>query len=273
MTKTSVVYPIIGALKEAEKLLGEGSWEGSNDKQKEFITNTLTKEFNGLEELESISSWKTEDINKFLADRGFSIKIEELKSSEFGIASVLKLILEWLKKGENVDFYKYGKTYQGVKLTSGFTCRRNLNNSVFCLDTKSGDKVYLYKVEEEPSNLENKVKELSNIGENYEFYDYLIFPKVDLDREEDVRWLLKISYFQKNGMPWDLTQAIQQTKFKMDEVGAKVESAFAGAMMMRGIKPIKGYTIDSPFLCWIERDGLDNPLFIGYITKDSWVEK
>ena len=59
----------------------------------------------------------------------------------------------------------------------------------------------------------------------------------------------------------------------MNEIGARAQSAVAMtlrcASVMAEPKPI---VIDRPFLLWIDRQGVDTPLFSGIFAEDVWEE-
>ena len=75
----------------------------------------------------------------------------------------------------------------------------------------------------------------------------------------------------EDGLPGIIAQASQQTKLKMNEIGARVESVVAIAIVLGGMDaPEPDHVINRPFLIWFERDGLSRPLFAGHITPDDW---
>jgi len=69
--------------------------------------------------------------------------------------------------------------------------------------------------------------------------------------------------------PAIITQALQQTKLRMNEEGARAQSAVAIGVL-RGCLPTYDYVIDWPFLFWITRPGISKPLFVAYVTEDDW---
>ena len=72
-----------------------------------------------------------------------------------------------------------------------------------------------------------------------------------------------------------IAQALQQTKLKLNHIGAKVESAVAIRMMRCASfrKPKPPLAIDKPFFVWATRDGMAVPYFSGYITEEDWKEQ
>jgi hypothetical protein len=146
------------------------------------------------------------------------------------------------------------------------------------IQTKSGDLVCMTSAELGASeksmkrnlSLLEKIKTIA-ISEKTVCYDYngVIFPMVDLDQEVDISWL--------KGMlvtpDFYIAQALQQTKFKMNEKGAHVKSAVALGLECTAC-PEKSMrlplVIDTPFYLWIERPGVTDPIFAAYVTEENW---
>ncbi|TFH06004.1 MAG: hypothetical protein E4H14_11635, partial [Candidatus Thorarchaeota archaeon] len=104
-------------------------------------------------------------------------------------------------------------------------------------------------------------------------YDGFIFPKIDLDEETVLEWILDLRFETPKGVEpfYVISQALQQTKLKMNELGFRVKSAVAlGILAGAAPKKLEPYVINRPFLMWITRPGLSKPLFIGYLNKDVW---
>ena len=279
MSKTVVTYPIVAALVAAERIAGpDREWKPANPKQRRFLTEFFEIcRRERVSEIQSLASWRAEEINKFLRERGFLIQLQPFAQNTFGVASILDLLVEWLQKGEVTKIEtKTQKTFPGVRIKEenvSFFKAIGHNEPIARLLTKSGDEVFMTmvgKIPAEDFDLVAKVEELSNnIRPNSEFGG-LVFPMVDLDQKVDISWLRDLQTICSDGTPGIITQALQQTKLKMNEVGARVQSAVAVAML-KGISMHKpDHIINRPFLMWIERNGLEQPLFVGYITEEDW---
>ena len=96
-TQTLVVYPISSALRQAELFLKHvESITTANDIQKKFIDEIHIQckgEISQIKEIESIADTNHKNINKWLEDRGFQIKLGPFGPGGFGVASVLDLSL------------------------------------------------------------------------------------------------------------------------------------------------------------------------------------
>jgi len=90
MSTTVVTYPIVMALKEAERILGpDRKWESLNDTQARFLREFFGRCRNEtVPEIESRASWNSADVADFLAQRGFPVHVDAFPSNHFGAASV-----------------------------------------------------------------------------------------------------------------------------------------------------------------------------------------
>ncbi|MBI2633082.1 MAG: hypothetical protein HYW78_01690 [Parcubacteria group bacterium] len=283
MSITVTTYPIVGAVKGADAILGaDRNWEAVNATQKEFLEKffaTGKDDVKNIKELETIASWSNEEINKFLSDRGFSIQLEKFSPREFGVATVLNVLVEWARKGAvttiRPDLFH---TYPGVRIPSEgaeFFQAYGHSEPIALLTTKSGDRVYLTIAggpPPEPFSMVDYVQQLSKSKQMlYGDFDGVVFPMVHLDQRVDINWLKGMETFTKSGNLYYISQAVQQTIVKMNEIGARAKSAVAIGVRSISISlPKPDYIINKPFLMWIERDGLSKPLFVGYITKEDW---
>lgn len=281
-TSTRVIHPIISALIAAESELGEDrKWSPTNDRQREFIRifEENRAQTARIPEIESLSSSSHQLINEFLRERGFSIALSPFAPGDFGVASVLKLALEWLERGVEVPIFDpQGRRYPGVKIKGEgveFFANPEHDHPIVVLKTKTGDEVLLTvagsPVPIPAAALADFAKAITgHLGHHPERIEEVRFPMIDLDQQVDVSWLVDMSTLDESKMPWRIDQALQQTKFRMNEVGAKVESAMAVGMRYTSFRPIMPYVIDQPFVAIVRRPSLKEPIFVGYIDKDVW---
>jgi hypothetical protein len=281
---TVVSYPIISALVAAETELGANrEWNAVNDTQQTFLDTTFITsrdEVSSIPEIESTSSRSHEVINNFLQERGFSIKLRPFtRPDDFGVASVLKLALQWLVKGVVSVIYRHGHSgvdeFPAVRMgTQGvdFYSSPGHNHPVVLIQTQSGDQVGLTMVDEALSQEELSSKATAifrNLRASQEQFAGVTFPMIDLDQQPDISWLTGMNTMGKDGKAGIVSQALQQTKFSMDELGAQVQSGVAIAMS-RGMGGPKHHTIDKPFICVVDRGDLKQFIFAGYLAEDCW---
>lgn len=283
MTTTQVTYPIVAALVAAEIMEGMGpnrQWRAVNDTQTRFLQEFFRAcrgEIGGIREIESIASWSVDEINAFLRQRGFTVQLQPFGENTFGVASVLDLLVEWLVKGEVITVHGVDRRdYPGVKISNGgvqIYDARGHNCPIAMLETKTGDHVYMTMLSRAPSDgfdLIAKAQAFSRVLSPNREFGGLVFPMVDLDQRVDIGWLVNMETTGDDGQPAWITQALQQTTLKMNEVGARARSAVAIAVTRSIEMPKPDLVINGPFLVWFRRDGLAKPLFVGHITEESW---
>lgn len=280
MSTTTVTYPIVAALVKAEDILGlDRLWEGINSRQQRFLREFFAvchNEIAHIPEIESIASWQADEVNAFLRKRGFTIQLDPFDDQTFGVASVLDLLVEWLQKGgATVVITDDCRQFPGVRIdVSGveFYTAPSHAKPIACLKTRSGDEVYMTMLERPPEgfDLVAKAEHLSHTMGFSSKWGGLVFPMVDLDQKVDISWLLDMRTMGDDLQPAWITQALQQTILKMNEVGARAKSAVAIAVTRGMSVPKPDHIIDRPFLVWFERKGLNKPLFVGHITEDDW---
>lgn len=282
MSISAVMYPIVAAIKGVEKILGPNlAWRAANDTQQRFLAeqyDQCVSEVEQLEFIETLASLEADEINSFLAERGFSIKLEPFKEHEFGVASVLDIGVEWKIKGIKSPIEYLKKEYPGVVMDEGYGVRLHPNhpNPIARIETKSSDLVNLTILDKAPEGLElaalaeSLEKDATDV---YNGYECLRFPMVDMNHQTDISWLLEMKT-SALGEDWAISQALQQTKLRINEKGARAQSAVAvGVIMITSVRqPKPDLLIDKPFLCWFTRPGVRKPTFVAYVTPEDWKE-
>lgn len=281
MSRSAAVHPIIAALVEAERFLGRGrTWTPANDTQRRFLGEFFAPgrdEAAALREIERMASWSHEEVNAFLRRHGFSIALEPFGEAEFGIAAVLDLLVQWAVPGTPTTLRgaRGGRFYEAAHLKREVLVYTSRSHSqpIARIQTTSGNEVHLtvWEGSADGIDLVSTAKMISGGFADCANYTGVIFPMVSLDQQVDVSWLRGMETVAEDGRPSEVTQALQQNKLRMNERGARAQSAFAGGVLMRSIAvedpPLE---INRPFLVWFERPGLAFPLFVAHVTEEDW---
>lgn len=283
-SKTFVPLPIVHAIKKVDEMLGpDRKWQPINKGQKLFLERLFGP---GKEdvlklsepELKSLISKVVEELNTFLRENGYNIQLEPFDTTrnEFGVVSILNVLVKWIQKGEIAQITTDdNREFKGVRLKDRLIiCRSGGHpNPIACISTKSKDSVFMTIADKpfEGFGLVALVEKLNGDLSLDKGYSGVEFPMVDLDQEVDISWLRGMGTVDTKNEPWFISQAKQQTKFRMNEIGARAESAVAVAVK-RGVcmERRKPLVINKPFFIWIMRPGLRKPLFVGYIAEDVW---
>lgn len=283
-TQTATVFPIVGALREAVrfKKASDESWQPLTESQKTFVQNVYRPVLGDMSkfsdnELRYLASFSHEEINTWLKDNGFDIKLEPFqRPTDFGAASIQDVKVEWQDEGTKVEVpdAHNRSLHKGVKLKSNVTYVQDSSHDfpVAVIQTKNGD---IVKMTCTSDNYVSGMQVLEDvvlydrIAERTSF-DSISFPMIDLEDKPNISFL-KGMRFSVNGEDMEIAQAIQQTFFKMNEKGARVKSAVAIGVRVASISmPKPQMIIDRPFLLWISRPGTSSPYFAAYLDRDCW---
>jgi hypothetical protein len=238
-----------------------------------------------VSELQSRGSRNAEEINAWLIERGFSIQLPKGSSGDLYLAAIMQIALEWTYVGKKTSIYRDEVQYRAVRLgkeacQTVYSDRWPADRYVTRIPAKNGDTAYLHIPEKAPATewqLISAVMEITNDlrapdSKNRVSTEYLgaIFPEVDLNIEPDVSWLEGVSAHGNDGLPLVVACCKEQVKIKIDEKGASVGAA-AAMLMSRGSGPVPMY-FDQPFLFWVERPGMTDPLVAAWINPDCWLK-
>lgn len=285
LTRSVTTWPFIGCFKAADEQLGAGRiWKPIKDNaaQEEFVSNFLEPGRQELssgrfdpEELKFICSQSAAEINNFLVENGFPrLANMELGPLSLGLASVLRIVVKWKLKGSRTKLERggYDAVYLGKEKAEICSSPEN-PHPVAALETQSGDRVYLTVLDNPPTGFElvRKAKSISDSLSKRLNYEGVIFPMIDLDHQVDASWVIGMHTTDEGQRPLAIQEASQQTRLKMNHIGALAESAVTmGVLAGKKCDPTPPLIIDRPFLFWIMRKGLSQPLFAAVLDKDVW---
>ncbi|MHA2424528.1 MAG: hypothetical protein ACXAEF_07055 [Candidatus Thorarchaeota archaeon] len=285
-TTAIVTYPIVGAVRQIEEFLKDDSpvkgWEEGNAKQEAFMKDFYSickSEIDTIQEIESIAHIDSKVINEWLKHHGFDIELNPFGPGGFGTASKLDLSGYWYRPGTSTVLYiNRDETYDAVKMLAGYDLLKFKENEdlVVRIRTEGKDHVYLMMVDEVPSGLAmvDYVSKIQAEMENANIeYEGVIFPMIDLNVQGPLQWIVGLKALVEGGsIPfYEIAQALQQTKLKMNHKGFRIKSAVAmGILAGAALKKKEPYIINRPFVIWVSRPTLKKPLFVGYMNKDVW---
>lgn len=282
---TTTFYPIIAALKKADDQLGKDrEWKPKSPLQERFLAiyNRTAREALGLKEIKAISHEKVEVINKWLAENGFpDLQLDQIDAppgyTTFAAAAILDLLVEWVEEGTESKVNYEGQDYPAFRLKNGVGFHRSDENRepIIELATKSGHRVFLTIPDENPGQgfdlLAKAERLMVTMSWDSGKYEGVVVPKVKLLDKPDISWLAGMTTECDNGDPAWLVQAIQETRFRMNEIGARVESAAAvSGLRFAAFDTKEPYVIDRPFMIWFVQEGLHIPIMVGYIMPTEW---
>lgn len=298
MSHVMVIPPICRALLKSEDELGAFRvWRVVNKAQSRlladfsFYREELSEKRFSEKELRAWASRIAAELNAILIQEGFSIQLRDFGPDEFGVVSILDVLVDWVAQGRAMELTAgrkeyLGNWYPGVHMISRVdTDKKSLrtfsssvvschNEPIVALATQSGDVVTM-TIADRPYadfDLVSRIETLRLAERSARPASYLMFPMVDLNVETSLEWLIGMHTIAANGNKASITQALQQTKFKMNEFGARVKSGVA--LRIRAtvavVDIIPPIIIDKPFFLWIERPGMSFPLMYAYVDEVDW---
>jgi hypothetical protein len=200
-------------------------------------------------------------------------------AEDFGVG-ILKAAVSWLTKGQKVLRAYDEINYQFACLSDTKTFQvfdTFYEQPVVRIKTVNEDEVFICKANESFSELDllshtSKIQQDISLNNIQEKYESVTFPCLKIKDEPDISWLKGLLLkSNKPNSDYLVSSAKQQTKFEMDENGAKVESA-AAVVMVRSCRVLKHLVIDDSAHVWISRKNCKVPYFAARVEKDSWVK-
>lgn len=284
-TRTVAVFPVVAALaKAAEVGNALAPWNPVNEQQEKWLVNAdkwqaQAKGFSP-EELKTIASFKAEEINTWLKEGGYDIALEPFSDpDDFGTASIMTVAVKWITAGERTFVANDGKDYDAAELTSDVTITQSegYEHPVAHIHCENGDTVHMTvadRTDLEQLDLLNKVVALT-AGKRSFKYGGVVFPMVEHNAEVDISFFEGMNFKgrrRSGGIDTcKVKEAKQQTKFKMNHLGAKAESAVAVSMTFECCFVSKpNLVIDKEFYVWMTRPGMDTPYFAACVSKSDW---
>jgi hypothetical protein len=282
------MLPILGCLNVAEmegdarySLGPNRTWHGASEIQDLFLRQILPHraqtDLLSEAELCSIASDKAEELNAFLASQGFpGVQLRPFTGPyDFGMASVLKVGVTWRIAGTADTLQTRHGEFPAARLKHGVNYYRADRHAhpIASIPCANGDTVYITKMDDDIEGLdlvERGLTLLRSLTRADSEFDGLIYPMVNYDRMVDIDWLIGLWTTDQHGRRAVISQALQQTRFMMNHLGARTESAVALGVT-RGMsmsKPVM--VVDDNFLVIHVRPDMNLPIIAIRCCSDCW---
>lgn len=224
--------PVKAALQKAEKTW-KGTWKPEPGDQQEFFQMFWETDLSVFDPSELRSAAGTiPEINRFLKAEGFDLQLQEQDPGDDAVAAVLKVAISWQKPGSATKLTLVnGTTVDAVSMNAGFQVFEGIGKTpiVRIASTRANEWVYLIPYESRAGYGAQAQHVAKTLVPDESGYEKVLFPMIDMDVREDISPLLGMRMLVGNREVARISQAIQQTRLKMDEKGASVESAAAVA--------------------------------------------
>ncbi len=279
MSEVLSITTIVGALEAASEFAGPVNYRGQNDQQN-WLLKRYAKYKNALPDIDELETWakkSAEEINEILEQRGFNIRLAHWDPDPrlFGTLGILDLTLTWLVPGKSTTIKdKAFPAFSHESRTLGETFSINDHDEpIIKLATLNEDVVSITKSKKPLNEFEmvETVERLrrASIVTTHNF-ERVVVPKINFVKEVDIDWIIGM----ESGVDPDVIEVVaakQEVRFGMNEIGARVKEASAFAMIGRAITvEVPTYVVDEPFLLWVDRPGLEIPIFQAWFNEDNW---
>lgn len=207
-----------------------------------------------------------------MKEKGFETNLQKKSDNEIGVVALLNVAFQWKEKAEESTIFKKGQQFPAIRLKAekhGCKFFEVLGHPhpIISVESRSKDRIYFTRAGNVPSedkDMQKKISEIRSLERfETEVYHSCVVPMVDLHIEKKVEWLLGLQF-----KDFCLSEVVQQTKFKMDETGVSLQDFVCARVVL--ISKYKEYTLEDSFFVWIEREGVSEPYFVGYITPEHW---
>ena len=269
------MFDCLSTLTKKLKLTG---WTGVNPDQKVVLAwmDQLTKYLPRLRHLKAKASPDFEILNQFLKENGFDPMFTPFDG--LGVVSIMDILIEWLKSGDLVDIETYQGTFPGFALRrQDVTGYSDAFGTLLEIETKTHDTLWIYVPyeTEELQGIDLVTKAFEILSARHEIDTYIAgahIPMIDLAIKPSLSFMLGVGAQDRSDSPWYITQAFQQFKFRMNQIGAHMEVStgmgMEKAIMTRKPEP---FIIRRPFIAWITQKGVPQlPIGVMYLDFDSW---
>tara|TARA_Y100000310_G_scaffold271105_1_gene285417 strand:+ start:3481 stop:4386 length:906 start_codon:yes stop_codon:yes gene_type:complete len=288
-SKTACLHSIVAAMVGADEKLGpDRNWRpgGPIEKRIEF----LQEYFPGCKEdiaelgekiIKSLASQNHNELNNFLKENGFDPQFRPIGEDELGLVGILDLLVEWVKEGKVVGIIANAQRFPAVKMKKSVDIWRAAGaiEPVVCIDTKQDFKVYMTvcSAPHDSDNVMDIVTFAKDIQDSFPHseihpdYEGVVFPMVDVNQVVELPWCCGLETYDEGGTLWTVTSAVQQNKFRMNQFGARAQSA-TSMMIARCLADERKpeYIVDRPFLLWVSRGDMEFPLFVAHVGYGDW---
>lgn len=266
-------------------------WQHIINPQKDFIEwvlNRTRSEVARIPELEGIATQDAGTLIKWFADRGVhGMDPGPLGPQDLGLGAFLDLLKQFAMSGKPTAITcQDNRVHPAVDMkTGGFMLlKANVHKhpiiQIICNDDSGRpgvDNVYMTIVEEQLAGLQllqfvqKIMAQVSTCGiDMVSDVSNVIFPMLDTVHMVDVSYLEGMyTECETDGIPVYIRKALQQVKVRMNENGIRAQVADMMVMTKMGVSFGQTYTIDCPFVLWIDRNGLSIPLYIGLFGYDA----
>ena len=213
------------------------------------------------------------DLNNWFAENGFPNMKLSYPEHAMGFGAIFDLLVEWKRPGTKSKLTIDNQVFEAIKMKPGAVAAYNLEGydyPMFVLDTQDkGWKVHLLETEFllDDVDLLTVATDILVSKKSPFLFREVIFPSVDMEIDVNLEWLIGMG-LEKT--PFQINEAKKIVRLKLDDKGARVQSAVAIAS--RSFISQKGevYRFTKPFFIIFANDNISIPPFVAIVSQDAW---
>ncbi len=289
VSTSAFALPIAQALRALEAPIWEAegkspkplAWKAINPDQQTAVTTLAAlrsehKKF-ANNELQGVGGNDAAVLNRILEEWGWDIRLTPFNPQEVGAVAQIDVKVEWVKPGVEDAIWIKDAKFPAFKLSRGVTFfkRAGLKTGVQ-LETVSGDLFFAEPFEGQPPSGLGLIEYAKSFAtstisplDGHRYDNSVVLPCIDYHEEVDSDWLKKME--TRAVRRWEISQAKQQSSFRMNRFGARGKSGVAIAATTLSARPAP-LVFNKPFIAVTIRPGVSVPLFVTYLGYDSWKE-
>lgn len=270
---TDVRIPIVAALKVFKELCGEDQTiMNPNHDYQRFIGSIYARMSSVVDELPYIESFAAREIdtlNEELAKRGYTIRLAPEPPVDGAVVSFLELLVRWKERGEKCFIERDGVAYPASQNKKGTHYAELHGQPMVQIDTDDPNIiVVLAKHNTQPADLHGAAEDIL-ANRRPVHYTGVKFPFIDLHDEPDLDFLIG-TRIKGSKDELTITQALQETILKMNNIGALAKSALAVGATRTAFEKEKILVFDEAFQVIFARATDKTILFTAWCDTDSW---
>lgn len=265
-------FTMPAALAAADGLLGNPSWEGNPDNERQMAWLERFRVRAGfactMEEIRSNATQLFSEHVRWLAAQGWEAKLQEGTPGDLYLAAVLNLAAKWQEAGVA---YQEGGLHRAI-VRKGVHVLDGGKHPLVEIATQHPSYTFcLQQVDTAPSS----TRELSEIALEMVSQDawggdnHVDFPMVNMLVRDDASYMIGLRAGAER-----VAQAAEQLRLEMNEIGGRA-SAAAEVGTTRGMAPrSRVIKIEGPFIVAINHNGApkdpEKVVFAAYCDRDAW---
>lgn len=274
---------LVRSFKGLTKIVGgQDPWKITTYWQGQFIAWYLTSgsSLPQLDGLASMASNSASELNAFLVSHGYDPLFREFTQGGVGSATVNDLLIQWNEQAMLTELPAVPPGSHTLEVFPAFEVTQqnfelfDLPNDSYAvkLSADGGFAVWLLQVDDPPERQYDLLDRANDtmadkvpVDPDRAPYNRVVVPCMDLNLQSDLVWMHGMN---KNDHVID--QAVQVLRIRMNELGARTQSATALGTTRSSPSARRRLMFNKPFYGWFTGPDSSVPFSVFYSTPEAW---